>query len=132
MGELGRLELFNQPIDKRDCSMNVCHLAARTLCSYSQHATTLEGTVPDKPVLNQFSFAFLLPEINKYNIGIKIKIIDKGKNQVPSPSAFPFTFWMVIKTIPPNISTIITFKYRSILVALVYCDKAFSSVISFG
>ncbi len=52
-------------------------------------------------------------------IGIKIIAIIEGKNQVPSPSALPFTFCIVLKTINPKIITIINFKYLINRVAFV-------------
>lgn len=54
-------------------------------------------------------------------MGVKISIIDKGKNQEPK-TVIPDAWLIIIKTMQAKITTTISFKYRINRVAYVYCS----------
>ena len=80
-----------------------------------------------------FQHYFVLNDlIIKYVNGMKIRHIVNGKNQMPSPKDFPLAPCIILNVISPKRITRMSFIKRNILVELVYCLNAFSTVILVG
>jgi len=53
----------------------------------------------------------------------------KGMSQIPSPSVLPFATEKVVQPIMLKVNTIANFRYLINRVAMVYCFRAFSSIV---